>query len=550
MLLLAFMGINMYAAEVTDVLTWDKLLEAGKGTSYQDFSGKSITSQAVYAGNASSGSDTYIQLRSNNNNAGIVTTTSGGKLKSVTIEFNSKTTDRSIEVYGSNTAYTAATDLYGDAAGTKLGSIAADADNKTLTVEGDYTFVGLRSASGAIYVDKITIVWDGEAGNQSSDNKVILSWQSDFSQANKLTFEGGYTIQITGNESKNIQGAKAITIDGVEYTTMKVSNGAQNTLTLPEGKAAAKVTFYSYINYNRVDKGSAGRACYWKEVGGVEYTEETAVGGLMTAYNDKDDYQTNPDVRSFTFSTPLNPVTFTNIGEQACYVVEIEVVDAVPAAPEVDNIEAFAALGNGTEATLVLDKCKVTYVNGKYVYVRDNTGGLCFYNQSAFADAANTWQLGGKVKGTVSIYNGLTQMNVTDASAVTHTEGEAYKPVEIAQADAKDHICDLVKFTDAVTVVADGNKFYNNANKDIQIYDNFKLNYTIADGDVINNLTGVIIVYNTQIEIAPTEAPVATGIDTIKADVADATIYNLAGQKVGKDYKGIVIVNGKKFMQK
>ena len=27
-------------------------------------------------------------------------------------------------------------------------------------------------------------------------------------------------------------------------------------------------------------------------------------------------------------------------------------------------------------------------------------------------------------------------------------------------------------------------------------------------------------------------------------------VYNLAGQKVGNDYKGIVIVNGKKFMQK
>lgn len=43
----------------------------------------------------------------------------------------------------------------------------------------------------------------------------------------------------------------------------------------------------------------------------------------------------------------------------------------------------------------------------------------------------------------------------------------------------------------------------------------------------------------------------ASGISDVKVvRVADGAIYNLAGQKVGKDYKGIVIMNGRKFMQK
>jgi hypothetical protein len=44
----------------------------------------------------------------------------------------------------------------------------------------------------------------------------------------------------------------------------------------------------------------------------------------------------------------------------------------------------------------------------------------------------------------------------------------------------------------------------------------------------------------------------ATGISTPKVTktVNNNAIYNLAGQKVGKDYKGIVIQNGRKFMQK
>ena len=46
---------------------------------------------------------------------------------------------------------------------------------------------------------------------------------------------------------------------------------------------------------------------------------------------------------------------------------------------------------------------------------------------------------------------------------------------------------------------------------------------------------------------------VVTGINKIENSSvisADAPRYNLAGQRVGKDYKGVVIVNGKKFIQK
>lgn len=45
----------------------------------------------------------------------------------------------------------------------------------------------------------------------------------------------------------------------------------------------------------------------------------------------------------------------------------------------------------------------------------------------------------------------------------------------------------------------------------------------------------------------------ATGIEKISADKTmntSAPIYNIAGQKVGSEYKGIVIQNGKKFIQK
>ena len=43
----------------------------------------------------------------------------------------------------------------------------------------------------------------------------------------------------------------------------------------------------------------------------------------------------------------------------------------------------------------------------------------------------------------------------------------------------------------------------------------------------------------------------STGIATLKtANANNGAIFNLAGQKVGKDFKGIVIINGRKFVVK
>ena len=145
------------AVEVSDVLTADDF--AATNTTYTDFSGVTKDSGAIYAGQSAKNSEGAIQLRSKNSNSGIVSTTSGGKVKSITIEVASGT--NTIDVYGSNTAYTSASDLYSTSGntnqGTKLGSLTATG---TVTVDGDYEYVGIRSNSGAIYISKVTIVWE------------------------------------------------------------------------------------------------------------------------------------------------------------------------------------------------------------------------------------------------------------------------------------------------------------------------------------------------------------------------------------------------------
>ena len=133
------------------------------GTSYTEWSGKSAKSSAVYAGK-SAGEKGTIQLRSKNSNSGIITTTSGGLAKKITVEWNSTTTSgRTIDIYGKTTAYSSASDLYDNSKqGTKIGSIVYGTSTE-LTISDSYSYIGLRSHDGALYLDSISIEWDVES---------------------------------------------------------------------------------------------------------------------------------------------------------------------------------------------------------------------------------------------------------------------------------------------------------------------------------------------------------------------------------------------------
>ena len=163
---------------VTDVLTSVGLgATATGGNSYADFTGKTFTSNAVYAANMSAGNVDAIQLRSNSSNSGIVSTTSGGKLKKVVLNWASNTAaGRIVQIYGSNTAYTAPTDLYGENSGTLLAELNINEATElvsTLEVTDDYEYVGIRSKSNALYLASVEIEWEGEVAPEQPKLYVI-----------------------------------------------------------------------------------------------------------------------------------------------------------------------------------------------------------------------------------------------------------------------------------------------------------------------------------------------------------------------------------------
>ena len=176
------------------------------GTTYTDFIDKSVTSDAVYAGQCA-GDHESIQLRSNSNNSGVITTTSGGTVKKIVVVWNESTTSgRVLQVYGSNEAYTAASDLYdAEKQGTLLGEITY-AEGEELEVDGSYTFIGFKSKSGAMYLTSVSITWETDAA--------VTVGKPIFTPAS-TSFGGTLKVEITAEEGATIY----YTTDGSDPTT-------------------------------------------------------------------------------------------------------------------------------------------------------------------------------------------------------------------------------------------------------------------------------------------------------------------------------------------
>ena len=204
-----------WGEEKTDVLNRE-FTGVTSTNQYESWSEKTGTSGAVYAGN-SCGGYSSIQLRSSNNNSGIVTTTSGGKVKSITVEWNDKTNNgRTLNIYGKNSAYSAATDLYKTSnQGTLLGTI-VNGTSTSLTVSGDYEYIGICSKSGALYLTSVSIVWESTSSDDQRTATTTTIYTTGITNTN--VHEGTQAGQLTASVTAN---GTAISDAAVTWTSSK-----------------------------------------------------------------------------------------------------------------------------------------------------------------------------------------------------------------------------------------------------------------------------------------------------------------------------------------
>lgn len=198
------------------IQTIDELTRATTGITggnYNSWSGKSVTSNAVYAG-YSAGGNTSIQLRSSDKMSGVISTSSGGKIRKVSVNWNSNTSaGRALDIYGKRTAYTATENLYKTNAGILLGSI-VKGTNSELDIIDDYEYIGLRSHDGAMYLSSISITWK----NQEPDTYITYCTTV---PSIEISYDDGWASYTTNSDVEFPDNIEAYIVTSTEGSILR-----------------------------------------------------------------------------------------------------------------------------------------------------------------------------------------------------------------------------------------------------------------------------------------------------------------------------------------
>lgn len=452
--LMALVSGSVTAQVVSDSFT--KSLLDGSITNYQDLSNVKLTSSARYTLNAASNKGKCFQLRSSKN-SGVVTTTTGGVAKTVTVVwYNDGTTSsangRTIDIYGKNEPYAAVSDLYSKGTeGTWIGSVVYDANATTQTasvnLEGNYPYVGFRSKDGALYTESITIDWSGEAsetklnaGLEFSPSNISLKVGEAFTAP---TFTKATTADVkftSDNEAVATVDAKGVITLAGELGTANIKATSEENSEYYAGTATCQIKVYDVNTYKKA-------------------TAVSSDNFLLVAQRDDKTYYAYP-------LGETKPYGYLSTGSVTGYVDQIEVDKTYN------------------------DEFTFTAVDGGYT-IQDSYGRYLYQSETY-----KTFSVSKTNNGYV-----WTVEPQTDGTFKISMNGY------------------FMQFGEG-TFTSFG--VYNSAQDKAVL----PMLYTKVS-DAIKNVTTVV-----------------------ERNDANAPIFNLAGQRVGKDYKGVVIQNGKKYLNK
>lgn len=292
--------------------------------------------------------------------------------------------------------------------------------------------------------------------------------------------------------------------------------------------------------------------------------------------NKKWDDKNNADVgtnNKGSWTGDANKVVYTIAGN-----TQINSIKVTLAGTKIEYTDAASVkelLANNKEAkdyiNLKLTNAKVLYVNSYKgtvnTYVRE--GDTAIEMRTLGIDMPVNSIISGTVKVNLAYDAGIPYLSAskeTNGENLKITESnEAAEPVIATVKDILDgkYTNDLIKikeFTFSKKEYTPGkfNYYANDGENKIMIYDKFSgiggvSKLTEGEKYTLTGIYGVI--FKNIPEVLPIKAVEKfdpTGITNITTDEAakNASVYNLAGQKVTKAYKGVVIKNGKKMIQK
>lgn len=340
---------------------------------------------------------------------------------------------------------------------------------------------------------------------------------------------------------------------------------AKNTLTITGAKMTKMVFTMSDAGKKQwaTVTASEGTMTVDKTKGTATWENTNGSSSVTLTVGDNNDFGSNTKKKAGQFD--ISSVVITSDGQGGGET-------PTPPAEEIkaENIAAFKALASGTTATLTLKNAQVVYKNvyttksgtNTEYYVRDASGAIQFFNTDLELNVNQV--INGTVEVTYSPFNELPEAKKTantSAEKLTITDGETAVPTKVTVADltSNKYLCDLVTVENANIISETSgtytNQYLTNGTDKVMIYNKFKTNVTISEGEGYD-VTGVLVTAKLSgkivKELAPISTPVPTGINNITTEATDANApaYNLAGQRVGKNAKGVLIKNGKKYVVK
>lgn len=386
------------------------------GTGYvnvNDLAGSA--SDAVYKLNCA-GDHSSIQFRSSNSNSGLVSTTSGGRVRKVTVTWEGNTAaDRTLDIYGKTTAYTAPSDLYSASTqGTKLGSI-VNGTSTMLVITGDYEYIGMRSNSGAMYLTEIRVEWEpGYAITIDpgiSNGTVSASANQGFEGATislTATPSTGYafdewTVYKTGDPSTEVtvtsnsftMPAYPVTVSAsfVAVPTINMLKTTINSVAAAGVAGASETGVYEFLNgatdasVTVTCDGTVVTAAS-KNNGAVTYTVAANVGAarsgwIKVKYGSEDAHTVTVNQlagsvsKSYTFTIDASGLVINNPSESSAY--------AKYAGNQTFTATATDGSGDEIEVTVVVNDVmpatgtnagKLQIRKGSYIYNSTNLGSV------------------------------------------------------------------------------------------------------------------------------------------------------------------------------
>ena len=263
------------------------------------------------------------------------------------------------------------------------------------------------------------------------------------------------------------------------------------------------------------------------------------------------------NVKGIAVGKAVITATSNNWLESSC-TVTVEKVEAI-------DVAAFKQLDVDEQCLVQLQDAEVLYVYGDDAYIRDTKGNIMFSNTGL--NLKKNDRINGTLVAKLGKVNDMLQAvgveGSTNDSGLTITAGDEVKPREVkleelTESDYSDYV--IVK---AVQLERSSGVWAVVGDKRARLYNAFKISGISVPSDITGKYYDIKAIYGTNVannstinELklleSPLEVDAPTAISVLSTDSKEANgmLFNIHGQRVSNNYRGLIIRNGKKMINK